>query len=253
MTVNDCRGTELGNLISRYPYKKIIDKIIQVLKYGPVAIAQKVTVLQIQAHQVFHLKQVGYKNRIDRCIIAQNLFWSHWVEVSLDLQLFLLKHKDFPVNSIELIWTNKKIFWKNNTQRTWHFFSSPLCCFPADFHISFPFNQHRVGEDFLQKDLLFIPHWNKHLRQVTLETSLFADHGGSLDNQLKHKTQTEIQLQIIVFLLELMKIDSSIPLPQLSTQCLWNDLGKTFYLSAGCLASTAWLSPKAWPIFAVPE
>lgn len=53
-----------------------------------------------------------------------------------------------------------------------------------------------------------------------MEASLFAGHGGSLDNQLKHKTQTEIQFQILVFLLESMKIDSSIQLPQLSTQCL---------------------------------
>lgn len=53
-----------------------------------------------------------------------------------------------------------------------------------------------------------------------MEASLFAGHGGSLDNQLKHKTQTEIQFQILVFLLESMKIDSSIQLPQFSTQCL---------------------------------
>lgn len=56
--------------------------------------------------------------------------------------------------------------------------------------------------------------------QVTLETSLFADQGESLGNQLKHKTQTEIQFQILVFLLELMKIGSSIQLRQLSTQSL---------------------------------
>lgn len=67
------------------------------MKYGPVAIAQKFTVFQIQAHQVFHLKQVGYKSRTD-------------FEVSLDLLFFSLKFKDFPVNSTDLIWTNKKIF-----------------------------------------------------------------------------------------------------------------------------------------------
>lgn len=55
---------------------------------------------------------------------------------------------------------------------------------------------------------------------MTLEASPFADHGGSGDNQLKHKTQTEIQFQILVFLLELVKIDSSIQVPQFSTRCL---------------------------------
>lgn len=49
--------------------------MIQVPKCGPVAIAQKFTVLQIQGHQVFHLKQVGYKSRTAWCIIAQILFW----------------------------------------------------------------------------------------------------------------------------------------------------------------------------------
>lgn len=74
MAVNDCRGTELANLISRQPYKNIKTKMMQVPKCGPVAIAQKFTVLQIQGHQVFHLKQVGYKSRTAWCIIAQNLF-----------------------------------------------------------------------------------------------------------------------------------------------------------------------------------